>query len=203
MFCIFNENLISHGTSRHVRQFKKDRDGNRYPMFPDGKSIIHAGDDGLYRVKTINDETIAISDDYDVAYSRAIHADSNASIKLSKDGNLYDVNEHGGTLAPIVFRVHYYEGKHGFISAVDVIKDGVTSKPEMFFNKWMLRRHIQFESDGRNDYLVTYSREPLKELDGLGSDDFINEFESSDFNHLRVIVDKEVSRLGREAVKNE
>ena len=203
IFCIFNENLISHNVTRHVRQFKQDCDGNRYPLLRDGKAIIHVCDDGLYRVKTIDDEVIAISDDYDVAYRRAMYADSNAEIQVNRNGGLYDVDEQGGELAPIVFRINYYEGMHGFVAAVDVTKYGVTSDPQMFYNKYDLRRYILHESDGRNDYLVTYSRELIKELDGLGSDRFINEFKNEDYDHLRKIVDKEVARLSWEAVKNE
>lgn len=203
MFCIFNENLISLDTNRHVRQFREDRDGNRYPLLKDGKAIIQVCDDGLYKVKTVDDEVIAISDDYNVAYRRAIYADSNASIQVKRNGGLYEVNEQGGELAPIVYRVHYYEGMHGFVASVDVIKYGVTSEPELFHDQWTLKRHIELESEGHNDYLITYSREPIKELDGLGSDRFINEFDSKDYDHLRKIVDKEVSRLSWEASKNE
>ena len=203
IFCIFNENLISLDTNRHVRQFREDRDGNRYPLLKDGRAIIQVDDDGLYRVKTIDDDVVAISDDYDVAYRRALYADSNAKIQVNRNGGLYDVDEQGGELAPIVFRINYYEGMHGFVAAVDVIKYEVTSEPELFHNKYDLRRYILHESDGRNDYLVTCSREPIKELDGLGSDRFINEFENEDYDHLRKIVDKEVARLSWEAVKNE
>src|SRR5699024_11595881 len=102
IFCIFNENLISHNVTRHVRQFKQDRDGNHYPLLKDGKSIIHAGDDGLYRVKTINDETIAISDDYDVAYRRAEYADSNASIQV-KDRKSTRLNSSHVSISYAVF----------------------------------------------------------------------------------------------------
>jgi len=203
IFCIFNENLISLDTTRHVRQFREDRDGNHYPLLRDGKAIIHVCDDGLYKVKTIDDEVIAISDDYSVAYRRAMYADRNAKIQVNRNGGLYDVDEQGGELAPIVFRINYYEGMHGFVAAIDVIKYEVTSDPEMFYNKYDLRRYILHESDGRNDYLVTYSREPIKELEGLGSDRFINEFEKEDYDHLREVVDREVARLSWEAVKNE
>src|SRR5699024_4138250 len=139
IFCIFKENLISHNVTRHVRQFKQDRDGNHYPLLRDGRAIIHAGDDdGLYRVKTIDDEVIAISDDYDVAYRRALYADSNAEIQVNRNGGLYEVNEQGGELAPIVFRINYYEGMHGFVAAIDVIKYGAQSDPQLFHNKYDL-----------------------------------------------------------------
>src|SRR5699024_8909 len=166
IFCIFNENLISLDTTTHVRQFREDRDGNHYPLLRDGKAIIHVCDDGLYRVKTIDAEVIAISDDYDVAYRRAMYADRNAKIQVNRNGGLYDVDEQGGELAPVVFRINYYEGMHGFVAAIDAIKDGVTSEHELFHDQWTLKRHIELESDGRNDYLITCSREPVKELEG-------------------------------------
>ena len=128
----------------------------------------------MYRVKTIDAEVIAISDDYDVAYRRAMYADRNAKIQVNRNGGLYDVDEQGGELAPVVFRINYYEGMHGFVAAIDAIKYGVTSEPELFHDQWTLKRHIELESDGRNDYLITCSREPVKELEGLGSDRFIN-----------------------------
>src|SRR5699024_5708045 len=102
IFCIFNENLISHNVTRHVRQFKQDRDGNRYPLLRDGRAIIHSGDDGLYKVKTIDAEVIAISDDYDVAYRRAMYADRNAKIQVNRNGGLYEVNEQGGDRKSVV-----------------------------------------------------------------------------------------------------
>src|SRR5699024_12720358 len=108
IFCIYNENLISHNVNRHVRQFREDRDGNRYPLLKDGKAIIHVCDDGLYKVKTVDDDVVAISDDYDVAYRRTMYADRNAKIQVKRDGVLYDVDEQGGELATIVYRDHYY-----------------------------------------------------------------------------------------------
>lgn len=106
-------------------------------------------------------------------------------------------------LAPIIFRIHYYEGKYGFIAAVDVIKDGIKADVEIFYDPHDIETYIHHEREGRQDFMVAYTRNPLKELFHLENDKYDNELKEDDFSHLKKIVEKQKREIERGAKQNE
>lgn len=126
-----------------------------------------------------------------------MNADINAIIKIEKNGKLYDISESGNMLAPIVFRVHYYDGKYGFIVAVDVVREGIQSDVKLFNNPYDVETFVHREREGRKDFIIAYTREPLKELLHLESNEYDNVLTADDFSHLRKIVDKQKRELMR------
>lgn len=182
---------------------KEDRDGNRYPLLKNGIAIIKITDNDRYVVKTIDDEIIAITSDFNESIKRARHADKNATIKIEENGRLYDISETSRLLAPIIFRIHYYDGKFGFIAAVDVIKDGIQSDVQIFYDPYDIKTYIHHEREGRQDFMIAYTRNSLKELDHLENDKYDNELKEDDFSHLKKIVEKQKREIEREADREE
>ncbi|AIM17293.1 hypothetical protein HW35_14490 [Bacillus sp. X1(2014)] len=60
MHCIYAENVIYAGNSRHSRLFRESIDGDRSPIFADGKAFVDIDADGRYSVQTVDGEVVFI-----------------------------------------------------------------------------------------------------------------------------------------------
>lgn len=95
MFCIYNENLIVLNNARHYRQFRETRDGDRLPVFPDGKAVIFIDSNGRYRVQSLDGEVVFIGcGGIDEAVDRVGYAQPDVEIEVIADGRRMTLEEY-------------------------------------------------------------------------------------------------------------
>jgi len=109
LFCIFCENFISSNIISHSRLFKESRDGERYPIFPEGKAFIYLSPNEKYIVKTTDNETVFIGIGLEQALNRIHHAQPNAEIEIIEKEKRYSLSEYYRHIAPVVYLIatHY------------------------------------------------------------------------------------------------
>lgn len=93
MKCVYNENLISRGHTNHICQFGETQDGERVPIFPDEKAILHISDDEHYRVTTSTNECLFVGTGYDEAIGRIKYAQPNIELLIYYEGGEYTKEE--------------------------------------------------------------------------------------------------------------
>lgn len=93
--CIYSENIISCGNSRHSRLFRESIDGDRSPIFADGKCEVDIDTDGRYSVKTVDGEVVFIgTDGIDEALSRINYAQPYVDVQITVGNQTYTVAEY-------------------------------------------------------------------------------------------------------------
>jgi hypothetical protein len=93
--CIYSENIISAGNSRHSRLFRESIDGDRSPIFADGKAFVDIDTDGRYSVKTVDGEVVFIGiGGIDEALSRINYAQPYVDVQITVGNQSFTVAEY-------------------------------------------------------------------------------------------------------------
>jgi hypothetical protein len=94
LFCIYRKNEIWNNNIFSSSLFKESRDGQRFPLFPCDKAIVHLDIDEKYRVESLKGEVIFIGCGLDQALNRIYHAQSGARIEIIAGGKRYSLDEY-------------------------------------------------------------------------------------------------------------
>lgn len=95
IYCIYAENVIYAGNSRHSRLFRESIDGDRSPIFADGKCVVDIDADGRYSVQSIDGEVVFIgSGGIDEALSRINYAQPYVDVQITVGNQTYTVAEY-------------------------------------------------------------------------------------------------------------
>jgi hypothetical protein len=93
--CIYSENIISAGNSRHSRLFRESIDGDRSPIFADGKCEVNIDADGRYSVQSIDGEIVFIgTGGIDEALSRINYAQPYVDVQITVGNQSFTVDEY-------------------------------------------------------------------------------------------------------------
>lgn len=186
IYCVFNERLIARGNESHVRQLKEDEDGNRAPMFKDGRATIYIDNNKRYSVMN-GDEILYIGTGIDEAIQRIYYAEPTAHIEVSLDNSRYTVEDYIAYITPLMFRIHHYNGKYGFLAAVDYIDKGKRSDVQLFETAEDVRAFIEQVARG-NEYKIVYNARKIEEMDDVDDKSTYNR-RQFDLEHLRQAVE--------------
>ncbi|WAA13399.1 hypothetical protein [Fervidibacillus halotolerans] len=184
-YCIFDENIVNFNNSAHLRQFRENVDGDRLPMFPDGRAVIVVNNRNFEVISEATGEIYYVCNDFDDAIRRAKYADKNAEIVVLKDGEYFTVDAYKKAIAPVVFRLYFYDGKYGFIAAIDCVKRGKAGKVRLCESVDEIQDSIN--SENVDDYVVVASRLP----DGLTVENWTSD---GNFERVKKAVEKEKSK---------
>ena len=189
MYCVFNENIITRNYIQHVRQLKEDKQGNRYPLAKNKRAIIRKKD-GLYYGIINKNEVIAISDDVETVYKRLERVDRDIDITIRHKKRSYETLEgYYNSLLPRVYRITSSNTeKHGFIIAMNFIKNNEPSRVELFYSLEEL--YERFDKLKNKNYYVHITHLPdvdKQRLGGIDALDIPDEFK--DISDLRAVIE--------------
>jgi hypothetical protein len=95
IYCIYAENVIYAGNSRHNRLFRETIDGDRSPIFADGKCEVDIDADGRYSVKTVDGEVVFMGiGGVDEALSRINYAQPYVDVQITVGNQSFTVAEY-------------------------------------------------------------------------------------------------------------
>lgn len=189
MYCVFNENIITRNHVQHVRQLKEDKQGKRYPLAKNKRAIIRKKD-GLYYGIINKNEVIAISDDVETVYKRLERVDRDIDITIRHKKRSYETLEgYYNSLLPRVYRITSSNTeKHGFIIAMNFIKNNERSQIELFYSLDDLYK--RFSGLKNKNYYVHIAHLPdvdKQRLGGIDALDIPDEFK--DVSDLRATIE--------------
>lgn len=189
MYCVFNANLIISGEISHIRQMREDKAGNRYPLSSDKKAVIRK-ENGLYHGIINKDEVIAISDDIEVVFKRLKRVDRDINNTIRDKNRRYKtVEDYYNSLLPRVYRITSSNTKkHGFIIAMNSIKNNERSKVELLYSLEEL--YERFDKLKNKNYYVHVAHLPdvdKSRLGGIEALDIPDEFK--DISDLRAAIE--------------
>lgn len=188
MYCVFNANLVIDGGISHIRQLKEDKHGKRYPLSSDKQGVIRKKD-GLYYGIINKNEVIAISDDVETVYKRLERVDRDIDITIRHKKRSYETLEgYYNSLLPRVYRITSSNTeKHGFIIAMNFIKNNERSQIELFYSLDDL--YNRFDRLKNKNYYVHIAHLPdvdKERLGGIEALDIPEEFK--DITDLRAVI---------------
>jgi len=189
IFCVFNHRIISRSNVRHERQFLEDKAGNRYPLSSDKKAVIRKKD-GLFHGIINKDEVIAISDDIEVVFKRLKRVDRDINITIRDKNRRYKtVEDYYNSLLPRVYRITSSNTKkHGFIIAMNSIKNNERSKVELLYSLEEL--YERFDKLKNKNYYVHVAHLPAVDKSRLGGIDALDiPDEFKDISDLRAVIE--------------
>lgn len=189
MYCVFNENIITSNHVQHVRQLKEDKQGKRYPLSSDKQGVIRKKN-GLYYGIINKNEVIAISDDIEVVFKRLKRVDRDIDIDIRYKNRRYKtVESYYNSLLPRVYRITSSNTeKHGFIIAMNFIKNNEPSHVELFYSLEELYK--RFSGLKNQNYYVHVAHLPdvdRTKLGGIEALDIPDEFK--DISDLRATIE--------------
>lgn len=202
MYCVFNENLISFNHVQHIRQFKEDREGNRYSLLNAGYAIIEPQAE-QYVAKSLNDDIIAISDCLNTIIKRIKKADKDADIIVKLNEKEYTIEEYLDLLKPTIYRLsHGMSEKTGFIAALDYIKAGKVSDIKIFYDSESIEEYIKSKQID-NDYYFVFSKSRQRiDLNAGGLDMYELDKKDMQTEHLSKVL-KDEREILRTSIENE
>lgn len=105
-YCVYNENFIVKNAVFHCRQFRESPDGDRSPIFPDGKAVIFIGLKGRYRVESVDGEVVFIgAGGIDEALARIDYAQPLADVQIIEGNRTYTRDDYYRHIAPVVYLI--------------------------------------------------------------------------------------------------
>ena len=188
LYCVFNENIITRNYIQHVRQLKEDKQGNRYPLAKNKRAIIRKKD-GLYYGIINKNEVIAISDDVETVYKRLERVDRDIDITIRHKKRSYETLEgYYNSLLPRVYRITSSNTeKHGFIIAMNFIKNNEPSRVELFYSLEEL--YERFDKLKNKNYYVHIAHLPSVDKSRLGGIEALDiPGEWKDISDLRAVI---------------
>lgn len=167
MYCVFNANLITSGGISHIRQMREDKAGNRYPLSVDKKAVIRK-ENGLFHGIINDNQVVAISDDIETVYKRLKRVDRDIDIDIRYKNRRYKtVESYYNSLLPRVYRITSSNAKkHGFIIAMNSIKNNEPSHVELFYSLEEL--YNRFDKLKNQNYYVHIAHLPDVDRTKLG-----------------------------------
>ena len=93
-YCVYNHNIIDRGILSHYRQFRQTRNGDRLPVFPDGKAVIFMDSNDRYRVESVDGEVLFIGTGFDEAIRRIFYAQPDVEIEVIANGRRMTLEEY-------------------------------------------------------------------------------------------------------------
>lgn len=128
MFCVYKETAVCRGHVSHIRQFREDIDGNRFPIFPANRGVIKLADDGSrYQVRNVHGELLFAGEGIAEAVARINYAQgAGVDISVNVGGRQWTLKQYMARIAPVIFRIRYTHGQASDVLgvAMDVIKAG-------------------------------------------------------------------------------
>lgn len=202
MYCIFNERQFSNWNENgtHVRQFREDKDGERYPMLQDNSVVIEVEASDRYVAYTTSGEVIAASDVFSTVLSRIIHAQPSAYVEVLLEGKPVTLERYYELIAPTLYRVIYSESEeYGELVAMDIYEKGKASEAMLFDKLYDAVDYIKEQQQDDGYYYVAYRKglehDALSRLNGI--DDYEMNDKERDYPHLRGMVTR-IRRQQRE-----
>ena len=188
LYCVFNENIITSNHVQHVRQLKEDKHGKRYPLSSDKQGVIRK-ENGLYHGIINKNEVIAISDDVETVYKRLERVVRDIDITIRHKKRSYETLEgYYNSLLPRVYRITSSNTeKHGFIIAMNSIKNNEPSHVELFYSLDDL--YNRFDRLKNKNYYVHIAHLPDVDKERLGGIDALDiPAEWKDVSDLRAVI---------------
>lgn len=207
IYCVFSSWEVWRNHTKHLCQFREDKDGNRSFLFPANRAVIKLAEDSKrYEVRNIHGERLfAGINGYEEAVDRIHYAQGmDVEITVNVSGKQRTASEYKRHIAPTIFKIQYTRARgEGAIGlAMEAFRNdeilGVWTFADVFedvLTKDIIDTIDDFMGDDEN-YVLTFSWKQLEGLREIGRKDV--EIDRQDFEQLKIL-----SRKARTSLETE